>query len=154
MVQRICKKTFTTLLLTFAYMFLLVHNVVPHHHHEEAANVSQSQEGHHHEHEHEPAHEHGHPAPDANQSEHPIADPDHLLSNHQHPFADNSVFHAQENTAVKISKRQVVPVLICFLAFEFNLFHLPDKKPPSPAYSFSPSTFCGLSHGLRGPPVA
>ena len=150
MVQRICNKTFTALLLTFAYMFLLVHNVVPHHHHDDTANVSQNLNEHHHGHEHE----HGYPAPDDNQPDNPIADPDHLLSNHQHPFADNSTFHTQESNEAKISKRQAVPVLICFLNFQYHLFHLPDKKPPASANPFFIPTFFGPSHALRGPPVS
>jgi hypothetical protein len=152
LVQRICKKNFTALLLTFAYMFLLVHNVVPHHHHNDTANVFESLDDHHHEHAHE--HEHGHAAPNDNQPEKPVADPDHLLSNHQHPFADNTTFHTQESNEVKISKRQVVPVLICFLNFHYSLFHLPDKKPPASANPFFIPTFFGPSHALRGPPVS
>lgn len=151
MVQRICSKNFTALLLTFAYMLLLVHNIVPHHHHEEAAN-SQFLDDHEHEHAHE--HEHGHPAPDAKQPEKPMADPDHLLSNHQHPFADNTTYHTQESNEAKISKRQVVPVLICFLNFHYHLLHLPDKKPPTLANPFFFPSYFGLAHALRGPPVS
>jgi hypothetical protein len=153
LVQRIFNKTFTALILTFAYILLLVHNFVPHHHeadaqtpHPHAAADHPQGAAHHQEHDH--SHD-GHENPNKSNP-----DADHLLSNHQHPFADNKIHHLDTPSAIKLSKKQVLPVLVCFLSFHHYLFRIPDTKPDPPAYLFPPSNYPGRALSLRGPPVA
>jgi hypothetical protein len=145
LVQRIFNKTLTALILTFAYILLLVHNFVPHHHDADAPAHHAAADHHHdHEHAHDGHEDPGKPSPDA----------DHSLSNHQHPFADNKIHHPDTPSGIKLSKKQAFPVLVCVLSFHHYLIRLPGKIPDPPAYLFPSHNLPGRAHALRGPPVA
>ena len=154
MVQHIFNKTLTALILTFAYILLLVHNLVPHHHEADAPTPKSHHlvAGHHHDHHH--GHEHGHSDAGQEDPDNPIPESEHFLSDHQHPFADNKIHHLDSSSEIKLSKKQAFPDLVCCLSFQYYLFRLPDKIPDPPAYQFPATHFSSRSHALRGPPVA
>jgi hypothetical protein len=140
------KKNFIIFLLLITYTLILGHNLVPHRHEAEAATTAHQTADHHH-------HDHAHPNGGHEDADKPNQDPDHFLSNHQHPFADNKIHHPDTRPTVKLSK-QAYPVLVCLLTIQYHLFHLPEKIPDPPAYQFPPTHFPNRSHALRGPPVA
>jgi hypothetical protein len=149
LVQHIFNKTLTALILTFAYILLLVHNLVPHQHEADAEPIAHHAADHH---DHGHSHEHAGSGPE--NSDKPVSDADHFLSNHQHPFADNKIHHLDTQSDIKLLKKQTFSVLVCFLSFNYYLFRLPDKLPDPPAYLFPLTNFSTRSHALRGPPVA
>jgi hypothetical protein len=143
-------KTLTALILAFAYILLLVHNLVPHQHESDADTpVHHAAADHHH---HDQEHGHDHDGQEAPAKSNP--DPDHFLSQHQHSFADNKIHHVDTQSEVKVSKRQVLPVLVCFLSFHHYLFRVRDPEPDPRAFEFPPTNYSCRSHALRGPPVA
>jgi hypothetical protein len=153
-VQQTFNKSITALILNFAYILLLVHNLVPHQHEADAETpVHHAVTNHHHDHGH--AHGHEHPADDQGDADNPVPGSDHFLSDHQHAFADNKIHHLDTSSDIKLSKKQALPVLVCCLSFHNYLFRLPDTVPdPPPAYQFPSTNLYSRSHALRGPPVA
>ncbi|WP_192823911.1 hypothetical protein [Rufibacter sp. LB8] len=148
------KKLASVFLLLFAFTIMLAHNVVPHHHHDGAHPKANSDNTEHaHEHDHQKGHNEHSPV-ESGQDDHPVPDANHLLSNHQHSFADNTSHYSSDQSNSSFNKKQLQVALIT------SSYYSPPQKWRPEKMAFPPSGVePGLRHysepgGLRGPPVA
>jgi len=131
------KKTFISTILLFAFSFVLVHNIIPHHHHDEVSDIS------HHGHHHDKQDQN-----DQDENDEPIG----FFSHFPHLINTNEFSYTLSSNH-NLQKTQTPKQFIKIADFVFRQLKIPIK-PELPHYIFiAVKQSFYSSYSLRGPPV-
>ena len=144
------KKSFISTILLFAFSFMLIHNIIPHHHYNEASEIS----NHHHHDDIAGANNHEHHHRDTKEkaphdkSDEPVSFFTHIT----HLLISNEVVF---NNIHKLQKTQNVKqfVLNTYLAPKFTGVNLDIKRKPPNYRNVIPILPFLYTNFLRGPPA-
>lgn len=131
------KKTIISTILLFAFSFVLVHNIIPHHHHDEVSGI----ENHEHHHDKQGQNHHG-------ENDEPIG----LFSHLTHLITTPELSFTFSNNH-SLQKTQTLKQVVKIANFAFRQLKIPIKPEPPPCIFIAAKQYFYSTHSLRGPPV-
>jgi len=130
-------KTFISTLLLFVFLFMLVHNVIPHHHHDDISEINNHEHKHHHYKKEQDHH---------NENDEKIG----LFSHPIHIFASTEFTFKLNNSN---QKTQTVKQFVQFINLIVKSITISIKHEPPNYISVIPICAYYSTYSLRGPPT-